>query len=271
MLRRVERAATPERVAAGGLGGEGFGGGLFLAGGTVNVQDTTIADNQASTDKGGAGGPGNLGGPGGAGTPNGPTGSSSSTGPNGQSVTADGGGIDTWIAALLANTIVAANTAGTQDIDVSGDLAPTSFNNLIGTPGNLINPDGTGGLTNAVNGNIVGVADPALAPLGDYGGPTQTMALLAGSPAINNGVKISGVTVDQRGFAASLFFARSRTSAPSRPGRTSSSPMPPTPRASSCRWATSASGRPSTWPTSWAGPRPSSSTRRRSRSIRRLL
>ena len=29
--------------------------------------------------------------------------------------------------------------------------------------------------------------DPLLAPLGDYGGPTQTLALLPGSPAINAG------------------------------------------------------------------------------------
>ena len=43
--------------------------------------------------------------------------------------------------------------------------------------------------------------DPLLAPLGDYGGPTQTMALRTGSPAIGNGVAIPGVTTDQRGFA----------------------------------------------------------------------
>ena len=45
--------------------------------------------------------------------------------------------------------------------------------------------------------------DPILAPLGNYGGPTQTMALQAGSPAIDAGsASIPGVTVpmvDQRG------------------------------------------------------------------------
>ena len=35
---------------------------------------------------------------------------------------------------------------------------------------------------------------------GDYGGPTQTMALLPGSPAIGKGVAIVGVTTDQRGL-----------------------------------------------------------------------
>ena len=41
-------------------------------------------------------------------------------------------------------------------------------------------------------------------PLADNGGPTQTMALLAGSPAINTGSSAlipSGVTTDQRGYA----------------------------------------------------------------------
>jgi hypothetical protein len=42
-------------------------------------------------------------------------------------------------------------------------------------------------------------SDPLLAPLGDYGGPTQTMALLPGSPARDASVGSSGGS-DQRGF-----------------------------------------------------------------------
>ena len=42
-------------------------------------------------------------------------------------------------------------------------------------------------------------ADPLLAPLGNYGGPTQTMALLPGSPA-RNAATGSTITSDQRGF-----------------------------------------------------------------------
>jgi hypothetical protein len=38
-----------------------------------------------------------------------------------------------------------------------------------------------------------------LAALGHYGGPTETIALLPGSPAIGTGIAAGGVTIDQRG------------------------------------------------------------------------
>ena len=52
---------------------------------------------------------------------------------------------------------------------------------------NLIGTGGSGGLINGVNGNQVGVANPGLDALADNGGPTQTIALLPGSPAIDTG------------------------------------------------------------------------------------
>ena len=83
--------------------------------------------------------------------------------------------------ATLIDTIVAGNTnsSGVSDIfgiDISGS------DNLIGT-------GGSGGLINGVDGNIVltSLTDLGLAPLGNNGGPTQTMALLPGSPAIGAG------------------------------------------------------------------------------------
>lgn len=47
----------------------------------------------------------------------------------------------------------------------------------------------------------VGLADLALGPLGDNGGPTQTIALGSGSIAINagNNAAAAGLTTDQRG------------------------------------------------------------------------
>src|SRR5207237_176378 len=50
-------------------------------------------------------------------------------------------------------------------------------------------------------GTIANPVNPGLAPLGDYGGSTQTQALLPGSPAIDAGVSVAGVTTDQRGVS----------------------------------------------------------------------
>jgi hypothetical protein len=44
-------------------------------------------------------------------------------------------------------------------------------------------------------------ADPLLGPLGNNGGPTETMALRRGSPAIHTGASIAGIVTDQRGFS----------------------------------------------------------------------
>ena len=73
------------------------------------------------------------------------------------------------------------------DIKNTGTL--TGSHNLI--------EDGSGGigLTDTLTG------DPDLGPLADNGGPTQTMALLAGSPAIDagdNNLIPAGVATDQR-------------------------------------------------------------------------
>jgi hypothetical protein len=43
-------------------------------------------------------------------------------------------------------------------------------------------------------------ADPKLGPLADNGGPTLTMALLSGSPAIDAGDTSAAPATDQRGF-----------------------------------------------------------------------
>ena len=85
-------------------------------------------------------------------------------------------------------------TARASDIGGNGTGNVTGSNNLIGT-------GGSGGLTDGTNGNIVltSLANLGLAPLGNYGGPTQTMALLPGSAAIGKGTAVNGVTTDQRG------------------------------------------------------------------------
>ena len=71
-------------------------------------------------------------------------------------------------------------------------------NNLIGET------DGSSGWVGSdLTGTVATPLNPLLAPLGKFGGPTQTMALLPGSPAIgagNNALIPPGVTTDQRGL-----------------------------------------------------------------------
>ena len=100
-----------------------------------------------------------------------------------------GGGIYSEGTATLTDTIVAGNSSGTGD-DIDGETVSGSHN-LVGT-------DSTG-LVNGQNGNIVGVSDPVLSPLGNYGGHTETMAVLLGSPSIGGGTLVSGITSDERG------------------------------------------------------------------------
>jgi len=54
-------------------------------------------------------------------------------------------------------------------------------------------PDAPTGPTDLID------VDPMLGPLADNGGPTPTMALLPGSPALDAGGDVAGVAVDQRG------------------------------------------------------------------------
>ena len=96
----------------------------------------------------------------------------------------------------LTNTIVAGNTGHLGADDISPETTVSGSNNLIGS-------GGSGGLTDGQDGNIVltDLSSLGLAPLGSYGGPTQTMALLTGSPALGQGAVVKGVKTDQRGFS----------------------------------------------------------------------
>ena len=68
---------------------------------------------------------------------------------------------------------------------------------------NLIGTGGAGDVPAFTQHNLLGV-DPRLGPLQDNGGPTQTMALLDGSPAFDagsNALVPAGLITDQRGAA----------------------------------------------------------------------
>jgi hypothetical protein len=93
----------------------------------------------------------------------------------------------------VRSTIIADNTAATA-ADVSG-----AFNSL---GHNLIGQ--TDGSTGFDGSDLTGTADNPLDPLfgdfGNFGGPTKTLALLSGSPAIGQGDP-AGPATDQRGNA----------------------------------------------------------------------
>lgn len=100
----------------------------------------------------------------------------------------------------IANSIVALNTATTSNPDAAGTFSFSTYN-LIGVVGSAV------GFVNGVDGNIVGTSgspiDPLLGTLQNNGGPTPTLAVLAGSQAIDAGsnaiAAIVGLTTDQRG------------------------------------------------------------------------
>ncbi len=111
-----------------------------------------------------------------------------------------GGGISSSVPVRLIDTLIAGNSASSGP-DFLGAAVSASSHNLIG--------DGTGltGISNGTNGNLIGTAaspiDAKLGALSDNGGPTQTIPLLPGSPAINAGVTIRSVVTDQRGLPRS--------------------------------------------------------------------
>ena len=147
------------------------GGGIALSYGVLTAVSSTIAANHAGSYGGGVSGVAGYGG------------------------------------LTLQDTIVAGNTAGTASTpdDVHDAASSASGFNLIGVN------TGLSGIANGTNGNQVGTAsaplNPRLGPLGSYSGPTQTMPLLPGSPAIDTGsnaraLDASGnpLVTDQCGF-----------------------------------------------------------------------
>ena len=92
----------------------------------------------------------------------------------------------------LRNTIVAGNTSdnGTRDCHVKDQV--------IASLGHNLDTDGSCFLTAAGDRPKT---DPLLAPLADNTGPTQTLALLPGSPAIDGGGAEGCPQADQRGIA----------------------------------------------------------------------
>ena len=175
------------------------GGGIDNVGGTATLTNSTLSGNSAD---------------GGGGIYNNGTATLTNSTLSGNSARY-GGGIDNVSSdtARLNNTIVGGNTLSDHvtPSDLAGNVPVDAA-----SAHNLIGPGGSGGLSNGVNGNIVvaSVADLHLGPLANNGGPTQTMALLARSPAINAGDNTLAVdptthlplATDQRGVPFARIF-----------------------------------------------------------------
>jgi hypothetical protein len=232
-------SANSAQGGAGGSGnglfGIGQGGGLYNFG-SLTLTNITVSGNSASTDGGGLwnGGAARL-------TNVTVSGNSASTGRGGglssegtatltnvtvnNNTSVNGGGVSSGGTAILTNVTVSGNFAS---LDGGGlAIGGTATLTNVTVSGNSAGQDGgglfigvaTATLTNTIVAGNTGVnirsfgnvsathslvdVDPMLAPLGDYGGPTQTMALLPGSPAIDAGDSTAAGLPgsDQRGFA----------------------------------------------------------------------
>jgi hypothetical protein len=219
----------------GGIGGQGQGGGLFIANGMVSLTNSTVANNLADGGNGGDGGDPGLGTPNGVGGNGGNAGLSQGGGVylalgtldmtnvtiayntsqdtigglpgSGSSVHGIGhpgtsGGVFNSSGTVNSlNTLIGDNTASFAP-DFSGNFQSDSHDLLADGTGSNLAP----GLP-AANGNLVGSSgspiNPQLGTLQNNGGPTQTVALLGGSPAIDNAASAGMPSTDQRGVTRS--------------------------------------------------------------------
>ena len=158
---------------APGQQGFAYGGGIYVSGGIVSLLNCTISGNNVSSY--------NFNYP----------------------SSAFGGGLyNNGGTVLLKNTLVAGNLRSpfASCGNLWGIFASQEFNLLGESSGS------TGWLTNDLVGTCGAPLDPKLGPLTNNGGPTLTLALLPGSPALDSGddtvvLGASNLTNDQRGFS----------------------------------------------------------------------
>ena len=194
----------------GGGGGAGLGGAVFNDGGSVTITDSTLAANAALGGAGGVAAGTGFAGAAGLGlggaifsrngtvivTASTIAGDTAQTGA-GLFALGDGLAGNGLATVEMVNTILAGATKAAGDFQSAtvsgGAVAATGANDLIQFDPTL------GGFSGP--GTITGVA-PRLGVLGNYGGPTQTLPLLTGSPAIAAGLVIpGGKATDQRGLS----------------------------------------------------------------------
>ncbi len=180
-------AALTANTFVGNAGSNG-GGAIMNENATLTLVNNTLSGNQAASGSGGAlyqlGGSSVL-------TNNTLTGNTAGT---------SGGALYNLLGTLtLRNTIVSANTAPSNaecfnDTGFPGGILTANAHNVLGVAGSA------GGCP-AGAADVVpsGALSTVLKPLSDNGGPTQTHALLGGSPALDNADMAFCPSTDQRG------------------------------------------------------------------------
>jgi hypothetical protein len=166
----------------------GSGGGLFSTG-TVGLLNGTLTANEAD---GGAGGTGSSNGADGPGIGGGAYTSTRLLTLSSCTLTANiaatqAGGLAVHSGQLAPTNNILAGNSAPDSPDLNGNFASQGFN-LIGDPSGGTGYDDT---------DLLGL-DPMLGPLQDNGGPTSTMALLPGSPALDAGAPDELGSPDQR-------------------------------------------------------------------------
>ncbi len=183
----------------------GFGGGALSSNGPVTISNSVISHNYNPAGDGGGGilieSPGSL-------TLKNSTVSGNTSDVTGGGISVEGGSasLDSVTVAdnsaptgggiaqtggtvTLVNTIVGNNSASGSGPDLSGTITSNDYNLIEDVAGATFAPQAH---------DITGV-DPLLDTLQDNGGPTETHALLAGSPALDAGDTLEAT--DQRGEA----------------------------------------------------------------------
>jgi len=210
-----------------------MGGGAILAVGTMTIRDTSFSGNTTSfLGYGGAiyGGSGTLSisntlfntnsaAAGGGITNSASTMTLTSVTMNSNNATAIGGAIYTGAPLTLVNATIVGNSASQgggiavgggpfnlKNSIVFGNIAASGGPDIFGTVTslgyNLIGTTAEATIDGITTGNLLG-ADPLLGSLADHGGPTQTMPLLVGSPAIDPTSSNGAPWLDQRGYLRS--------------------------------------------------------------------
>jgi len=156
-------------------------GGAIRSGGTLTITNSTFSGNSASTSGGAIY-------TGGTTSTSGPTTITNSTF-SGNSATTSGGAIYTGATTSTSGTVTVGTSivSGNSGSNCSAAVNDSGYNLESGTDCGF---SGTGSLQST---------NPLLGPLQNNGGPTQTMALQSGSPAINVIPAANCPSTDQRG------------------------------------------------------------------------